>query len=129
MNRFCKAWLALTGRLEPEVRVECSIPTVKTVVETEYVYGEPEEVEVFKAEDPRAGFFRGAIVIGESFETKAASWHGRYFASCEQAFAECPGARVNSVTIYRIDGKYFERFEKLKPIKLQPKPKVAKGRK
>lgn len=122
MNRVRKAWLALMGRLEPEVR-EVKVEVVREV------YGEAQEAEVYRAVDPRQAMHMRAYAFGGiPFQSDIAEWNGRYFATCEQAFKECPGAEVVSEKVWRIGGRLY-KGPTLAHIKVQPKPKRAKGRK
>lgn len=111
MSRLSDAWAALCGRLpapptppEPEVEVR-------------YLPGDASFADVF---------------VGKKFVFTPLGRHSakRYFATCAQAHAECD-SDVSKVRAVRIDGKLYEFAEtqRLVPVKLQPKPKRAKGAK
>lgn len=115
MTRLKQAWLALCGKLEPVVK-EVPVPF------DQYVYGAAEEVEIYVAEDPKARI--RAYCLGP---IKLADWHGRGFLTCSQALAECQGANVSAVKLWKIAGNYYNS-PNLRAITVQPKPKVAKGK-
>jgi len=119
MNRLKKAWLALTDRLEPEVRVE-------KVVEQQDVYGDAIKVTLFRADDPRKELWDRAVAFAVPVDYEPAAWHGSHFATCAQAFAECPGANVVEVNVWRVGDAYYQT-PRLSRIKVQPKPKRPKG--
>jgi hypothetical protein len=107
MNRLKQAWLALCGKLEPEVR---------EVVKEVTLLGTPEQVtlyEVIKSRD----------MMGYTIETTMAR-----FLACEQAHAEYPGQVVRAKPYYRIGDVYLTGLQ-VEPVYVQPKPKVAKGKK
>lgn len=111
MSRLSDAWAALCGRLSgPPVPIE-------PVVEVRYLPGEASFADVF---------------VGKKFVFGAYGAHyaTRYYATCAQAHAECD-SDVSKVRAVRIDGKLYEFAEtqRLVPVKLQPKPKRAKGAK
>lgn len=111
MNRFHKAWLALTGRLEPEVReVEVA------------VFGEPHLAELYVVNVPDEG---GDYI--ESMDGRR--WYKSniptYYTTCEQAHSSHPGLSVSEVRAVRIGQHYF--IGSLMAVNPQPKPKRPKG--
>jgi hypothetical protein len=130
MTRLKQAWLALCGKLPLELR-EIEIVREVTVekeaeriVEREvFVHGEAVEVDLYEARDP---VLRLAMTT-MSYGYTPAIWHGKIYASCDQAFAECHGAEVVSRKVWRIGSRYFES-PKLVRLSVQPKPKIAKGK-
>lgn len=128
MNRFRKAWLALTDALEPEIR-EVVTEVEKPVETTVYLYGSLEEVSLYVVKR-RTGEMRSRSTPGYRYtETHVEPvYETLYYATCEQAHSENPGEYVATAKVWRI-GKDYVRSNKVEPIKLQPKPKVAKGRK
>lgn len=102
MTRLKQAWLALCGKLEPEVRYE-RIP----------VFGDAILASVFRA--TRHDGLGGR--------------RHRFFQTCEQAHADMPGCEVVRMEAIKADGRYFSGSYGLSEINIQPKPKVAKGSK
>ena len=51
----------------------------------------------------------------------------KYYATCEQAHASHPGLKVTQANTIRIGRQYF-LVNSLSDIKVEPKPKVAKGK-
>jgi hypothetical protein len=58
---------------------------------------------------------------------KPPAWEGQYFHTCEQAFAAHPGAKVTSVSGWKVGDEFVTGLE-VRPLTVQPKPKVAKGK-
>lgn len=103
LSRISDAWAALRGR--PRV-----------VTETVYAPGQASVVDVFMGEK------LGGL---GSYKTKV------YYATCAQAHAEHYG-RIQRVQVMKFsDGGLYGMPEGgyLRPIRLQPKPKRAKGAK
>lgn len=111
MNRFHKAWLALTGRLEPEVRVVCT-----TLV------GEPHMATLYCVQlpDKDAGYVSG--YHGEIWLKRKPT----YYTTCAQAHAEHPDECVSAVKAIKVGGDYVIASS-LQQINVQPKPKRPKG--
>jgi len=158
VSRIKNAWSALCGKTpQPAIRYvekEVEVPVEKIVektVEVEKivrVLGEPEAVTLYRAvspaQDTNMEMMRqqcqlisaaaalstfGAFCPVEPPELLSLhAWHGRLFTTCEQAFAECPGAKVEPVTRYRIGRDYYAKADvPLSVAVVQPKPKRAKG--
>ena len=110
MNRFQKAWLALVGKLEPEVR-EVPVPG-------EAVKADLYRVSVPDKDSAKIETFGGTIYYmnHEPF----------YFSTCEQAHTAHPGLMVERVQAILVGGKHF--VGKVSPVIVQPKPKRAKGK-
>jgi hypothetical protein len=113
MNRLKKAWLALMGRLEPEVR-EVVREVVGAAVATKlYLVHVPK---------PDGGYIE---------DMAGQRWHREhvrtYYATCEQAHGAHPDKAVTEVKAIRVGANYFVASD-LKAIKLQPKPKRPKGK-
>ena len=95
---------------------------VERIVEREVILlGTPEPVTLYLTEDP---FARNRYIYGRGGPPP--EWHGLYFRTCEQAFAECPAANVNKVERWLLDGRYLATI-RTEEITVQPKPKVDKG--
>lgn len=109
MTRLKQAWLALCGKLEPEVReVKVEIPTT--------ILGTPEEVVLYEVVIPRRGSYGITYEVAEC----------RYL-TCEQAHAEHPGSRVVQKSYWRIGDVYLRGLQ-VERVEVQPKPKIAKGK-
>lgn len=104
MSRLSDAWAALCGR--PRV-----------VKETIYLPGPASTTEVFMGKK-----WTEFSVYGPT---------RRYYATCAQAHAECHGEVVKINALRFADGELYRlpEGEYLCPIRLQPKPKRAKGAK
>lgn len=111
MNRIKQAWRALCGTLEPEVFVR----EVEREIEKP-VFGDLHRVRLYCARDNHYGYRIHPYP----------EWHGNLYLSCEQAHNECPGADVTVVDAVQVGGVYVETG---RTLKVQPKPKVSKGRK
>jgi len=87
------------------------------------VFGEPVAVTLYSVwvPDTEGGYT-------ESFSGKRHYFDGetRYYATCEQAHAEHPGSNVTAIQAIRVDGDLM--VGKLTVVKVQPKQKVAKGK-
>jgi hypothetical protein len=103
MTRLKQAWLALCGRLEPTIR---------------YVPNPAEWRNYYKAEWT-------SVTFGKSGPIKRT--HAEYFQSCQQAHEFNPGVAVTVVIGFEIDGKHYIAPGAVKPIEVQPKPKITKG--
>ena len=110
MNRLTKAWKALCGTLEPEVR---EVP----------VLGEAHLTKLYLVNVPDTTSSRIQTLGGEVYFTAS---NPAYYATCEQAHAEHPGKLVEEVKAIRVGASYF--VGKLRAVKAQPKPKRPKGR-
>jgi hypothetical protein len=113
MTRLKQAWLALCGKLEPEVRIE-RVPVV----------GEASLAKAYVVYVPDKG--------GAAMRTAEGGilWYKRdprYFATCEQAHREHPDESVHMVSVVKVGNACFVAKD-LKPIEFQPKPKIAKGK-
>lgn len=62
-----------------------------------------------------------------SFEREVPVLAYKYYATCEQAHASHPGLNVTQANTIRIGRQYF-LVNSLSDIKVEPKPKVAKGK-
>lgn len=103
MNRFRKAYLALMGRLEPEVReIQVKVPCV----------GEPFLATLYHAQ------WRNGVWLGED--------NRDYYLTCEQAHAEHPNEPIEKLIAVRIGGEYFTGS--IRNVQVKPKPKRAKGK-
>jgi hypothetical protein len=105
MTRLKKAWLALCGELEPrEVFSDCVVVKAYRITDWNYHFG-------------------GGMVR---------SYPGarRYYETCTQAYATEPGRRVDEVNVLKAGGQLFVLSDKawMREIQLQPKPKIAKGK-
>lgn len=107
MTRLKQAWLALWGKLEPEVR---------EVVKEVTLLGTPEQVTLYEV-------IPNCYSMGSMTHYAAEA----YFLTCEQAHKEKPGQRVVARTYWRIGDVYFGGLQ-VKPVVVQPKPKVSKGK-
>jgi hypothetical protein len=108
MNRLKQAWLALCGK--PEVR-----EVVREVIREVPVFGEPGAIVLYRVTTK---------LWYEGYTTKC---EYEYFATCEQAHATHPDTSVVNVKALRIGSECWVA-EKLQAITVQPKPKVAKGK-
>ena len=123
MNRFRKAWLALTGRLEPEVRevekqVDVLVPVSDSIVT---VY------QATSKEHDRAlhSHLRAYMLVPFP---KPPSWHGKLYWTCADAFA-VGGADANVAGVSAfIGGNKAFLLGKLTATDMPAKPKRAKGR-
>ena len=111
MNRFRNAWLALAGRLEPQ--------TVERVV-----IGDASTTDLYAVWVPDKN--------GDSIRTMGGSiifrdGEYRYYPTCEQAHKAHPEQAVSTRRAVIIGGQHF--VGEFNAVKVQPKPKVAKGRK
>lgn len=108
MNRIKQAWLALTGRLEPEV-----VPGPPVNVE---------DVTLYKVDcSPYA-----LDAVCRSLDLWKAM--NTYHLSCEAAFAATGGAEllhVEAEKAVRVGSRYFRA---LSEIEVEPKPKRPKGK-
>jgi hypothetical protein len=114
MNRFSKAWLALTDRLEPEV-----------ILTERFFLTPPHMVDLYAVSVPDTtsenyGCYNGEVLWERYLD--------QYYATCEQAHASAGGSVVRVTKAIRVGDTYLVARD-LKEVKLQPKPKVAKGRK
>ena len=104
--RIKQAWLALCGRLKPEVR---------EVVREVPVPGEAVRVKLYHA----------AYEVRYWMEEKPApKWNGNIYLTCEQAHSECPGAKVTAHEAIKVGDVYFSGYT---VNNVQPKPKITKG--
>jgi len=148
MNRFRKAWLALTDRLEPEVRekrviVERLIPTGDNIA---LVYEARSRKYLSDLEHHK--FLMGMHRSSESHrlmmramggdreppkpepvEPERPEWHGRLYRTCPEVFAAHGEDAEASAVKAMIVGNKAYTMAWLSEHDLQPKPKVAKGRK
>jgi hypothetical protein len=112
MTRLKQAWLALCGKLEPEVR------------EVE-VAGRPVNVEpatLYRVDCEYSSISRMV------YDKKASELHGTHHLSCEAAFAAIEGIsflHVESVQALRVGEMYFRKGSELP---MAAKPKIAKGK-
>jgi hypothetical protein len=102
MNRLKQAWLALCGKLEP-VRVEVPVPVI----------GPAHLAPIYCATTHNG--------LGGKGYT--------FYLTCEQAHLGHPGCEVSKTEAIKIGDRYFGGRRGLGEIKVQPKPKVAKGKK
>jgi hypothetical protein len=105
MSRFKKAWLALTGRLEPEVR---------EIVRTVPVLGDASIATLYQV------MRHNQNVDGEWIT------ESDFYTTCEQAHAAHPNSAVFKTKGIRV-GKEYWVAEKLKQAHVTPKPKRPKG--
>lgn len=112
MNRIKQAWLALTGRLEPET-----------------VAGPPANVEPVTLYKVRCSPHSSELVFGDPDLSRV--W-GTYHLSCEAAFAAIGGEsllHVEAEDAVRVGNRYFATHSELKVSKpKRPKGKVRNGR-
>jgi hypothetical protein len=109
MTRLKQAWLALCGKLEPEVReVE--------VVREQMILGTPEEVTLYEV------IKREHRVYSCGYDSVIA----RYL-TCEQAHAEHPSRIVQAKRYWRIGSTYLSGL-RVEHVTVEPKPKIAKGK-
>ena len=103
-NRLKQAWLALCGKLEREVR---------------YVPNPAEWRNFYRAAWVRSRAGKSGVIRDTVEE---------YFHTCEQAHATHPGIAITTVIGFEIDGRTFIAPGAVTPIEVEPKPKVAKGK-
>jgi len=111
---FRKAWLALTDRLEPVV-----------VVKEKHILGSPQLVDLYAVTVPDTNGEKYVQMDGHVLWQR---WQDHYYTTCEQAHASADGKPVRVVRAILVGDSYL-RADELKEITIQPKPKVAKGRK
>lgn len=109
------------GRKPEPVEVE------KVVTKEITILGAPEKATLFLTQDPGYRRALGWPYGNVQNMPQPAEWHGRYYLTCEQAFAECPGAEVHRVERWRV-GEVFVSELKVETLVVQPKPKVPKGK-
>ena len=105
MGRFNDVWYVFWNGVpadQPPVEVIKEIPVI----------GNALVVTLYEAKNPR-------------YSTSVSPWIGNKYLTCEQAHSECPGAEVSTLQAIAIADKYFRTYE---CVKVQPKPKKAKGR-
>lgn len=100
------------------------LPVVEKIVEVEKIVDKIEfielgdKVDVYKATIPNMPYY---------VTTKFPEWFGNIYSTCHQALEECPGAQVHKITAYKSGKRYFIR-QGVDEIKVQPKPRVPKGK-
>lgn len=119
-------------RTLPEPR---TVEVEKIVEKT--LMGTPAPVTVYRVRDARYEHALSAfsscspyapIIPGASLQRPVPStWNGHYFASCAEAFAAHPEAKVESVQGWQVGDEFVTGLE-VRKIILQPKPKKAKGK-
>jgi len=105
MNRFHKAWLALTGRLEPEVVERFANVEPVTIYKVDYEYW----------------------AIDRMFRDGMQNVSKCHYPSCEAAFEATQGKsyfHVEQVAALRVGNDYFPKDSRLKVWK----PKRPKGK-
>lgn len=103
MNRFVKAWRALMGTLEPEIRLLPNPDEWLNIYSVRWV-------------ESRAG--KSGIIRRPQVE---------YFHTCALALSAHPDKTVGVEVAAKLDGRLFLIGE-ISEVELQPKPKRAKGR-
>jgi hypothetical protein len=147
MNRLKKAWLALTDRLEPEVREVVRIKEVPTAVGDKAVTvfvarSRPHKEAMGRwQEEHRKWFHRkfdfehrrsyGSPNVSppgpEPARPIPPDWHGRAYLTCTQAF-KAHGADADlTPSMALIDKGRAYLFDSLYEVDLAPKPKRPKG--
>jgi hypothetical protein len=141
MNRFCKALKALFGEpevvisqnfgFEPELEVPKPPAPVKEVrvIEREILLGDPKKATLYMASVDTGERRTGSEYIGyrTSCTYSRAVMKQVFYTTCEQAHAAHPGSEVTAVELWRIGDKYITDL-KVKEVTVEPKPKVAKGK-
>ena len=112
MNRITKAWKALRGTLEPEVR-EVSVP----------ILGDAHMAKLYLVDVPDTTSRSIKASNGAIYYTAS---NPAYYTTCEQAHTEHPGKLVEEVKAVRVGAAYF--VGNLRAVKAEPKPKRPKGR-
>ena len=125
------------GREPVPQRVEVPVEKRVEVFKDRVVFGTPAPVTVYRATCPQyesdfsSYYSRHAystVVLGVNKPAPVKPlWDGDYFATCEAAFAAHPGAKVISISGWRIGDQFVTGLHAF-PITIQGKPKIAKGR-
>lgn len=148
MSRIRNAWLAFVGKLPLETVTET---VVEKVVEVEKkvtvpVIGDAVIVKVYATEIPTGEVEEKTEYsgLGSSFKRSRAVTVTRYYQTCALAHqaasaavwpdvvawnAALPRGAVNEVSVLSLGGEYFPVASFASAVKVEPKPKRAKGAK
>lgn len=80
-----------------------------------------ERVGVYRATDP---YYRTMGAYSNWCRTPE-PYHGKFYESCAQAFAEAPKADVERVEVWRVGNEFVDGFKGV-VIEVQPKPDPLK---
>jgi len=148
MNRLKKAWLALTDRLEPEVRVETKtetrdrlVPVGDAFVSVYRVSSKAHKaaMEWFKHQEEMHRLHEQHVITMRVYGKYVSSkpppvaptppeWQGRIFRSCADAFqAHGEDAEVEQLNAFVVGDKAYLLWG-MTEADIQPKPKRPKGR-
>jgi len=95
-------------------------PVTETVIQERLILGDAVKLELYRAEDK---FFMRSLSYAS--RQKPEEWHGNLYHSCEQAFAECPGANVIKKEVWKLGDVYIES-PIVTEVTVQPKPKRSR---